>query len=102
MTYFTNLKKIHDTAIVDEIDKNLFLVKYPGLELIVGIKYLLAFNAHDRWHCYIGKNSKEITRFKEIIKNEFNIEKWHDCREAMQNELLRLIEEDLQCQQYQK
>ncbi len=94
MSHIDNLRKIHDTADIKPMDKELFWIEYPGLVLIVGIKYLLAFFAHGKWHCYIGKNSKQITEYKEKIRENISIDIWHKDRESMQNELLKLIEED--------
>ncbi len=96
MSYFDNLKKIHDTAKITPIDKELFYVEYPGLTLIIGIKYLLAFFAHCKWHCYIGKNSKQITAYKETIRNTVSIDVWHESRDDMINELIKLIEQDIE------
>ncbi|MFA5127288.1 MAG: hypothetical protein WC465_04835 [Patescibacteria group bacterium] len=94
MSNLDNLRKIHDTAIVEPVDRELFWVEYPGLILLIGIKYLMAFYAHDKWHCYIGKNSKQLTEYKEKIKENISIDVWHPDRQAMQHELLRLIEDD--------
>ena len=87
----TNLQKIYNAAIIKQIDRELFSVEYPGLILLIAINHLLAFYVHGKWHCYIGKNKKQVTKYKNEIKTMYSIDRWHESHKAMQNELSRLI-----------
>jgi hypothetical protein len=77
-----DVRQLHPTALdIKQIKNNqLFFICYPGLELAVSYKTLIAFKYLGDWHISTEKNSKSTTKHQYHLLDLIKVKHWYEKR----------------------